>query len=221
MNIIKIILLATITITDSFMNTYSILKLSNNMRPLLYKPSFNKPLTSLKCSYLENIENASYYEKNNTVLLPKPIPIYAQNKIPKPMPKPIPKPIPIPRLTFDNLFLILFSIQKIYISSNSDRIIVEYDNKKGVFYINNFVERNKIEFLLSLINVDVTIVNDYPTKMDYPNGELYCSPNFTMNINITEAEIEDIINGIIHKYESENESSDDYYDVDDDIDRMI
>lgn len=222
MNIIKIILLTTITITESFTNTYSTLKLSNNMRTLLYKssfnkPSFNKPLTSLKCSYLENIENASYYEKNKTILLPKPIPKNIQNKIPKP----IPKPIPIPRLTFDNLFLILFSIQKIYISSNSDRIIVEYDNKKGVFYINNFVERNKIEFLLSLINVDVTIVNDYPTKMDYPNGELYCSPNFTMNINITEAEIEDIINGIIHKYESENESSDDYYDVDDDIDRMI
>jgi len=213
MNIIKIILLTTITITESFTNTYSTLKLSNNMRTLLYKSSFNKPLTSLNCNYLENIENASYYDRNKTILLPKPIPIYAQNKIPK--------PIPIPRLTFDNLFLILFSIQKIYISSNSDRIIVEYDNKKGVFYINNFVERNKIEFLLSLINVDVTIVNDYPTKMDYPNGELYCSPNFTMNINITEAEIEDIINGIIHKYESENESSDDYYDVDDDIDRMI
>jgi len=213
MNIIKIILFVTITITDAFMNTYSTLKLSNNMRPLLYKPSFNKPLTSLKCSYLENIENASYYEKNNPVLLPKPIPIKVENKIPK--------PVPIPCLTFDNLFLILFNVKKIYISSNSDRIIVEYDNKKGVFYINNFIERNKIEFLISLINVDVTIVNDYPTRMDYPNGELYCSPNFTMKVNITEAEIEDIINGIIHKYDSENESSDDYYDVDDDTDRMI
>ena len=210
-NIIKIILFATVTITDSFMNTQSILKLSNNMRPLLYKPSFNKPLTSLKCNYLENIENASYYNRNKTVLLPKPIPLQIQNKILK--------PLPIPCLTFDNLFLILFSIKNIYISSNSDRIIVEYDNKKGVFYINNDIERNKIEFLISLINVDITIVNDYPTKMDYPNGELYCSPNFTMKVNITEDEIEDIINGIIHKYESDKESSDDQDD--DDIDRMI
>ena len=117
MNIIKIILLTTITITESFMNTNSILKLSNNMRTLLYKPSFNKLLTSLNCNYLENIENASYYDRNKTILLPKPIPIYAQNKIPKP----ILKPKPIPRLTFDNLFLILFSIQKIYISSKKFR----------------------------------------------------------------------------------------------------
>ena len=199
-NIIKILLLASITITDTFMNIHSTLN--------------RRPLTSLKCNYLENIENASYYERNNPKLLPKPVPKLIQ----KPLPKPLPKPVPIPCLTFDKLFLILFSINKVYISSNSDRIIAEYDNRKGVFYINNFVEKNKIEFLLSLINVDVTIVNDYPTKMDYPTGELYCSPNFLMKVNITEAEIEDIINGIIHKYESEEE---DYYDVDDDTDRMI
>ena len=183
-NIIKF-LLFTITVSDAFINLYSGLKLVNN-----------KPKSiSLRCNYLDNIENISYYNRTANLLLPKPI----------------------PSLTFDSLFMILFSITKIYISSNSDRIIVEYDNKKGVYYINNNTERNKIEFLISLINVDVTIVNDYPTKMDYPSGDLYCSPNFTMKINITEEEIEDIINGIIHKYEIDEDSYD--YD-DDDIDRM-
>jgi hypothetical protein len=192
-NIIKIILMTAIVSTESFMNLHS-----SYMRPLRYKPK-----TSLRCNYLESIENASNYNRTIPTLLPKPT------------------PTPIPSLTYDQLFLILFSVTKIYISSNSDRIIVEYDNRKGVFYITNFIERHKIEFLISLINVDVTIVNDYPTKMDYPNGELYCSPNFSMKINITEAEIEDIINGIIHKYETGDETSEDYYDPDEDIDTMI
>lgn len=199
MNIIKVILLAIVTTTESFMNIHSNLQLKNNMLPLLYKPIFNKPKTSLKSNYLNNIENASYYDRIKPVLLPKPIPY----------------------LTFDQLFLILFSINNIYISSNTDRIIVEYDNKKGVFYINNFIEKNKIEYLLSLIDINVTIVNDYPTKMDYPSGDLYCSPNLSMKANITKEEIEDIVNGIIHKYETDNEISDYFDDPEDDIDRMI
>ena len=208
MNIIKIIILTLITTSHSFINIYN--------RPILN----NKFKTSLKCNYLENLENASKYNRNIPNLLPKPIRyiekviknISIENETEK-------KPIPI--LTFDELFIKFFSTKLVYISSNTDRIIVENNNERGVFYINNFIERNKIEFLLSLIDADITIVNDYPTKMDYPNGELYCSPNYSMKVNITEEEIEDIINGIIHRYEYNDDYGDNYYDVDDDTDRMI
>jgi len=214
MNIIKIIILTLITTSHSFINIYNIPILNNKFK------------TSLKCNYLEYLENASKYEKIIPNLLPKPIPLTPY----KPEIKNISienatEKIPIPKLTFDELFIKFFSIKSVYISSNTDRIIVEHNNQRGVFYISNFIERNKIEYLLSLIDADIIIVNDYPTKMDYPNGELYCSPNFSMKVNITEAEIEDIINGIIHRYEDENNYNDiygdDYYNPDDDIDRMI
>jgi hypothetical protein len=219
MNIIKIILVTLITTVHTFVNIYN--------RPILKGPKYNRPIlnnkfkTSLKCNYLENLENASYYERKVPKLLPKPIPIISNSSLlknTKNYEKNETKIIPIPILTFDELFIKLFSVKTVYISSNSDRIIVEYNNSRGVFYISNFIERNKIEYLLSLIDADITIVNDYPTKMDYPNGELYCSPNFSMKANITEAEIEDIINGIIHRYE-EGDVSDD--DSDDDLGRMI
>jgi len=147
---------------------------------------------------------------NNSIpkLLPKPIPVLTLNELP-------PKPIPI--ITFDQLFLIIISINHVYMSSNADRIIVEYNNTKGVYYINNYIERNKIEYLLSFIDTDLTIINDYPTRMDNPKGSLYCSPKFSMKANITEEEIEDIINGIIHKYKEEDDDEDedeDDYDID-------
>jgi len=122
--------------------------------------------TCLRISYLDEIGNQSSFS-NIPYLQPKP------------------KPNAIPILSFDQLFLVLFSITKIYISANSDRIIAEYNDKKGVHYISSVNEQKKIEFLISLINVPIEIVNDYPSVMDYINGSLYCTPKYSLNKNIS------------------------------------
>ena len=70
--------------------------------------------------------------------------------------------------------------------------------------MNNKKEKDKIEFLLSLIDLDVEIVNDYPTIMDRPSGSLYCSPK---QPNMTEDEIENILHSIIY---DDDEEDDDY-----------
>jgi len=122
---------------------------------------------------------------------------------------------PIPKISFDNLFLNLFSVTEVYLSSNCDRIIIDYNNKKGVYYIMNNTDKKKITYLLSLIDVKTNIVGDYLTRMNDKSGSLYCSPNYYIHNNITKDEIEDIINGIIHKNDISSEDSYDYLDDDD------
>ena len=145
-----------------------------------------KPL--IKTSLCSQFSNPMFNETcgNNSLLLPKPI------------------LKPIQSVDFDHLFLVFFSSEKLYMSSNADRIIICYDNKKVVYYINNEKERKKIEYLLSLIDLDVEIVNDYPTKMDTPSGSLYCSPK---KYNITDNDIENILYTVIYEDE-ESEKSD-------------
>ena len=144
--------------------------------------------TPLCMNYLESLENNSFVPKN--ILLPKPIPISLQNKTLIKTKKI--KPIPV--LSFDEMFMLIFNIDKIYMSSNADRIIICYDNEKKVFYMNTNNDKDKIEYLLSLIDVDITIVNDYPTKMDSPYGELYC---MQQSINITSDDVETFLNKLI------------------------
>lgn len=124
---------------------------------------------------------------------------------------------PIPIVSFDDIFLKLHSIDKVFMSGNSDRIIVCYGDKKGVYYINTKKELKKIEFILSLINADVKIIMDYPTHMDTPSGLLYCSPRITkLHQNMSNEEMEDLINDVINKYEDEiseeNDEEDDGFD---------
>ena len=169
--------------------------------PLIKPASFTRQphysSTCLLISYLDEIGNQSSFP-NIPYLRPKP------------------KPNAIPILTFDQLFLVLFSITKIHISANSDRIIAEYDNKKGVHYISSDNEQEKIEFLISLINVPIEIVNDYPSAMDYINGSLYCTPKYSSNKNISSEDMEDIFNSTIHcvEIDEEHRESDDYNDYD-------
>lgn len=148
-----------------------------------------KPL--IKTSLCSPFSNPTFNETcgNNSLLLPKPI------------------LKPIQSVDFDHFFLVFFSSDKLYMSSNADRIIICYDNKKAVYYMNNEKERKKIEFLLSLIDLDVEIVSDYPTKMDTSSGSLYCSPN---KYNMTDNDIENILYSVIYEDEDseENDSSD-------------
>jgi hypothetical protein len=125
---------------------------------------------------------------------------------------------PIPKITFDDVFLNLFSINEVFLSSNCDRIIIDYNNKKGVYYIMNKKDRERITYLLSLINIKTNIVDDYITKMDDKAGSLYCSPNKCLTSNITKYELENIINSIVHHNEMSEDSKDNNDDDDNDDD---
>ena len=153
--------------------------------------------TSLMMNYLQQIENNS---SNRTGLILNSRPRFIRN--------------PIPILTFDELFVKISNINHILMSANADRVIVYFGNKQGVFYMTTRKEKEKIEYLISLIDVDITIVNDYPTKMDMPTGEYYCTPKHTLSYNLTLNDVEDIMNGILDEYR-ENEYDEEGENMDD------
>jgi len=136
-------------------------------------------------NYLQSIENNSFINRTRTVLNPKPF--YPKD--------------PIPRISFDEMFVLIFNTKHILMSSNADRIIINDNNTKGVYYMPSMIEKSKMEYLLSLTDIDITIVNDYPTKMDSPGGEYYCSPMHKLSLNMSNEDIEDIMNGIIRTNE--------------------
>jgi len=117
--------------------------------------------TKLKMNYLDQIGNNSAYNKTKYYLAPKPVFVRK----------------PIPKITFDEMFVRIFTTEQIYMSSNADRIIIAGNGMKGVYYMNFESDKEKITYILSLLDIDVQIVNDYPTKMEKPSGELYCDPN--------------------------------------------
>lgn len=169
-----------------------------SIRP--FKPYGLPPIrTTLKMNYLDSIGASN----NSTV----PYALVTPTKY---------NP-PIPIITFDDVFLKLHSINQVFMSANSDRIIVCYGDKRGVYYINTKKELKKIEFILSLIKADVKIIMDYPTHMDKPSGLLYCSPRITkLYQNLSNEEMEDLINDVINKYE--DEISEEYDEEDDGFD---
>jgi len=161
----------------------------------LYKPLGLSRRTAMKLNYLDNIGG------NHSV----PHKLVAQPLYNK----------PIPIITFDDVFLKLNSISQVFMSSNSDRVILCYGDKKGVYYMNGKKDLKKMEFILSLIQADIKIIIDYPTHMDMQSGTLYCSPRVTkFQKNMTNDEIEDIINDVINKYEDEVSDEEDEEDED-------
>ena len=87
---------------------------------------------------------------------------------------PILRPKPIPVISFDVLFLNWNNVNRIFLSSDSDRIILFYGNdKKGVYYI-HADQLNKIEFLLSKTPAVITI--EAVCNLDNKWFHLYCSP---------------------------------------------
>lgn len=120
---------------------------------------------------------------------------------------PLLNPKPIPIITFDDMFLNLQSIYAAYMSSNNDRIIIEYNNKKGVYYIRTKNELDKTKYMLSLIDIETNVISDYSATMDSPNGNLYCSPKLNSEVKET---AEDII-----KQYTKPEDEEDTFDADD------
>ena len=86
---------------------------------------------------------------------------------------------PIPKATFDTIFLNIFQIDKVYISSNKDRMIFEFSNtNRYVYYIKNKEDFLKMEQFLNVIpnKIKISIINDIEKTMDDPFGYLYCDP---------------------------------------------
>ena len=121
---------------------------------------------------------------------------------------PVLHPKPIPIISFDDMFLNLQSIYAVHMSSNKDRIIIEYNNKKGVYYIRTKNELDKTRYILSLIDIETNIISDYSATMDNPNGNLYCSPR----LNSTFEEMaQDVINQYTKPDEDDTFDADDFY----------
>ena len=83
----------------------------------------------------------------------------------------------IPKATFDTIFVNIYQIQKIYISSNEDRMIFELaTGRRYVYYVQNPDDKKKMEQLIKLIPVPykICIINDWYKVMDDPFGFLYC-----------------------------------------------
>lgn len=86
---------------------------------------------------------------------------------------------PIPKVLFDTIFLNIFQIHTVYISSNKDRFIFELNNtNRYVYYIKDNDDYNKMEKLLNIIpnKIKIMIINDIEKTMDDPFGYLYCDP---------------------------------------------
>jgi len=84
----------------------------------------------------------------------------------------------IPKATFDTIFINIYQIQKIYMSSNFDRVIFELSSTgmRYVYYVNNKDDESKMNQLMKLIpnHHKICIINDWHNVMDDPFGYLYC-----------------------------------------------
>lgn len=101
--------------------------------------------------------------------------------------------LPIPLMTFDDIFLNINGIERVILTTNCDRIIVMYNGKKGVYYMNPHDQEHlsKVRFLLSQIHAEITI--EHPFNMDNPNHQYYCEPKPLPSEDMTQIEYEDYI----------------------------
>jgi len=110
---------------------------------------------------------------------------------------------PIPKITFDEIILNFALINNVFMSSNYDRVIIFYNNKKGVYYIKNKKELSKINNIFKFKIINVKIIIDYVKEMDTPEGKLYCEPrnkNFFINYgNLSSEELFYLSNKDINK----------------------
>jgi hypothetical protein len=126
---------------------------------------------------------------------------------------PVLRPKPIPVISFDVLFLNWNNVNRIYLSSDSDRIILFYGNdKKGVYYIHSD-QLNKIEFLLSKTPAVTTI--ESVCNLDNQWFHLYCSPYSDREGAIDEANMKNKYNNPNFDYKMPEDGDDDNDDDDD------
>lgn len=153
-------------------NAFSYLIMQNNAdESLSYLDKLNKKTSEPKIKKLESVRNniSKYLKDTNKKEVPDPM-------IEKGM---ISTYQAILKASFDTIFLNIYNISKLYMSSNMDRIIFEMESgKRLVYYIKNKDDREKIDKLVNLIpnKIKILIINDVYKTMDDPFGYLYCVP---------------------------------------------
>lgn len=162
MNIIKKSLLLLLLIN----NVYSF-RINNTLPKILTK----KTSMILNDDDFNNINSfTNYLEKINN-------PLYYLDKITEDKKKTHYQTLGIKKIDFDKIFLNISNIVKIYIPSNYDRYIFEFSNKsKGVYYIYNEIDKERIEKIIKLVSpyVKIIIISDYGNIMNSIRGYLYC-----------------------------------------------
>lgn len=87
----------------------------------------------------------------------------------------------IKKINYDDIIYNIKNISYIFLSGNYDRIVIYYNNERGVYYFNNIKEFQRIEYMLKLNNKKIKIIKDFVRIMDTYNGLLYCTPKYDNN----------------------------------------
>lgn len=158
-----ILLISYITLSTSFLTNYNLLTKTNYISSLKQSSSssyrtlqFNNKKNILMLKMVNNLTDITVNDNEYNTF-------YSKGYITK--------------INFDKLFLNIFSINKLYISSIYDRVIICYnDYKKNVYYIENEEDKTKINYLISLLNnnIKIIIISDFHNIMDSPFGYLFC-----------------------------------------------
>jgi len=133
-----------------------------NIKPKGYKICLNTKCLMNNNNYNDNIHNKTI-SSSALILLPKPIPL----------------------LSFDDIFLNLYSIKKIYISKKSDMMIVEFQNKTGIYYIKRS-QFEKMAIILTHFRNNIEYVDDLLMIMNQIRKKTYKSEADLINDTINE-----------------------------------
>jgi hypothetical protein len=140
---------------------------------------------------------------------------------------------PIKEIKYDDIFFNIRNISHAFLSSNYDRVVIFYNNTKGVYYFERETDLERIDYILKQNNVNMKIIKDYKREMDSYDGVLYCSPRNNTDIQLKESIIEDYNNykedntviynklNNIYKYFVDANKNDSSYNIDNKINNII
>lgn len=141
-----------------------------------YATSFNiisKPYTM---KYVRTIQMSSSFDNKRLENIQKNISKYLKKDTP--IEKGFSARVPIKKVSFDTIFLNIFSIEIIYTTPTEDRIIIQLNNgHKYVFYSTNDEDKAKIRKIIELVPNSITIKVITDKKVFDDNGFLYCENN--------------------------------------------
>lgn len=133
-----------------------------NIKPAGYKICFKTKCLMNSNNNNDNIRNKTI-SSSALILLPKPIPL----------------------LSFDEIFLNLYRINKIYISRKSDMMIIEFQNKTGIYYIKRS-QFEKMATILTHVRDNIEYVDDLLMVMNQIRKKIYKSEADLINDTINE-----------------------------------
>ena len=124
---------------------------------------------------------------------------------------------PIKKIEYDTIFYNIKNITHVFLSSNFDRIVIFFNNNKGVYYFNEENELHVIDNILKSNNINMKIIKYYTREMDSYDGALYCEPknsDDTNNIIIEDLQATQLKLDNIYKYYVEADKNNSSYNYD-------